>query len=109
LNAAGHENQLSVRLDAPWEKAAQNLDKRGPTLMASGRPMAERNVRITYPSCGHAAAETMPLDCCVFFYECTGCGVLLKPKAGDCCVYCSYGDQPCPPMQHDALSQGGAD
>jgi len=25
------------------------------------------------------------------FYECTGCGIKLKPKAGDCCVFCSYG------------------
>ncbi len=23
----------------------------------------------------------------------------LKPKAGDCCVYCSYGTVPCPPIQ----------
>jgi hypothetical protein len=24
---------------------------------------------------------------------------LLKPKSGDCCVFCSYGDVPCPPIQ----------
>jgi ArsR family transcriptional regulator len=34
-----------------------------------------------------------------FFYECKGCGALLKPEAGDCCVFCSYGDAPCPPFQ----------
>ena len=28
-----------------------------------------------------------------------GCGAVLKPKPGDCCVYCSYGDIPCPPIQ----------
>ena len=31
--------------------------------------------------------------------KCTGCGQLLKPKAGDCCVFCSYGSAPCPPFQ----------
>ncbi len=41
----------------------------------------------------------MPTDACQFFYECKGCGVLLKPLPGDCCVYCSYGDVPCPPIQ----------
>lgn len=23
----------------------------------------------------------------------------VKPKPGDCCVYCSYGTVPCPPIQ----------
>jgi len=54
---------------------------------------------LTCPHCGHRASETMPTDACQFFYECTGCGTLLRPKAGDCCVYCSYGDVPCPPIQ----------
>lgn len=51
------------------------------------------------PHCQHSASETMPIDACQFFYECTGCGTLLRPKEGDCCVYCSYGDVPCPPIQ----------
>ena len=54
---------------------------------------------ITCPHCGHKKTETMPTDACQWFYECTGCGVLLKPKEGDCCVFCSYGDVPCPPVQ----------
>ncbi|WP_339879956.1 GDCCVxC domain-containing (seleno)protein, partial [uncultured Algoriphagus sp.] len=24
-----------------------------------------------------------------------------KPKKGDCCVYCSYGTVPCPPIQEN--------
>ena len=28
-----------------------------------------------------------------------GCGTRLKPLAGDCCVFCSYGSVPCPPIQ----------
>lgn len=54
---------------------------------------------ITCPRCGTAKLETMPTDACQFFYECTGCGVKLRPKNGDCCVFCSYGSVPCPPKQ----------
>ncbi|MEW9573643.1 GDCCVxC domain-containing (seleno)protein [Rhodanobacter sp. Si-c] len=55
--------------------------------------------QITCPACGHSAIENMPTNACIFFYECTGCGALLKPKPGDCCVFCSYGLVPCPPVQ----------
>jgi hypothetical protein len=41
----------------------------------------------------------MPVDACQFFYECEKCKVLLRPKAGDCCVFCSYGSVKCPPVQ----------
>lgn len=51
------------------------------------------------PHCGHTKAETMPADACQWFYDCQGCGAVLKPLAGDCCVYCSYGTVPCPPVQ----------
>jgi alkylmercury lyase len=54
---------------------------------------------ITCPTCGVSKRETMPTDACQFFYECTGCGTLLRPKPGDCCVFCSYGSVPCPPIQ----------
>ncbi|MDX8491669.1 GDCCVxC domain-containing (seleno)protein [Mesorhizobium sp. VK22B] len=54
---------------------------------------------LTCPLCGHQAHEAMPADACQFFYECRGCGTLLRPKTGDCCVFCSYGDVPCPPIQ----------
>jgi len=56
---------------------------------------------ITCPECGHAKAEAMPVDACLFFYECTCCGVRLKPKPGDCCVFCSYGSRRCPPKENE--------
>jgi len=56
---------------------------------------------LTCPACGHQEAETMPTDACQFYYECKGCGVLLKPLKGDCCVYCSYGSVSCPPVQQN--------
>lgn len=54
---------------------------------------------ITCPDCGVSKSEQMPTDACQWFYECNGCGTVLRPKKGDCCVYCSYGTVPCPPIQ----------
>lgn len=59
---------------------------------------------LTCPACGHKATEIMPTDACAFFYDCKGCGTRLKPKAGDCCVFCSYGSVPCPPIQETGKS-----
>ena len=60
---------------------------------------------LTCPQCSHAATETMPTNACQFFYNCGGCGARLRPLAGDCCVFCSYGDVPCPPIQ-EAQAKG---
>ena len=54
---------------------------------------------LTCPHCGTTKTESMPTDACWFFYDCGACGALLKPKPGDCCVFCSYGSVPCPPVQ----------
>jgi hypothetical protein len=54
---------------------------------------------LTCPECGFSKKERMPTDACQFFYECTRCHALLKPRAGDCCVFCSYGSVKCPPVQ----------
>jgi hypothetical protein len=51
------------------------------------------------PQCGVTTPETMPTDACQFFYECPSCHTVLRPKPGDCCVFCSYGSTPCPPIQ----------
>lgn len=54
---------------------------------------------ITCPVCGYKKEESMPENACQFFYECENCKTLLKPKKGDCCVFCSYGNIKCPPIQ----------
>ena len=54
---------------------------------------------ITCPHCGHRSSERMPADACQFFYDCKGCGARLKPLPGHCCVFCSYGNVPYPPVQ----------
>jgi hypothetical protein len=62
---------------------------------------------LTCPSCGHAKTEAMPTDACQWFYECERCHAVLKPKAGHCCVYCSYGTAPCPSIQQLRLGGSG--
>lgn len=57
---------------------------------------------LTCPHCGTATRETMPTDACQYFYECPQCKELLQPKPGDCCVFCSFGSVPCPPIQRKA-------
>ena len=56
---------------------------------------------LTCPECGHQSKEEMPTDSCQFFWECPNCNTVVKPKQGDCCVFCSYGDVACPPIQQD--------
>ncbi|WP_280820293.1 GDCCVxC domain-containing (seleno)protein [Pseudaminobacter soli (ex Li et al. 2025)] len=65
--------------------------------MSGNAPILEST--ITCPHCGHREVEIMPTDACLFFYDCKACGAHLKPKLGDCCVFCSYGTVPCPPVQ----------
>ncbi|GEM_PF-3563775 len=80
-----HRAQHGVFVLAPW-------------LPASGRDEST----LTCPSCGNAKTETMSLDACQFYYECEACGQLLRPKPGDCCVFCSYGSVPCPQFNNSA-------
>lgn len=54
---------------------------------------------ITCPECGARTREEMPTNACLFFYTCPSCAVRLRPLPGDCCVFCSYGDELCPPKQ----------
>lgn len=54
---------------------------------------------IACPQCRTAREETMPTDACLYFYECAACGTVIRPRPGDCCVFCSFGTVPCPPVQ----------
>ena len=70
--------------------------------------MTQLVATITCPSCDHTASETMPTNCCVHFYECRACGATMHPKQGDCCVFCSYADTKCPPVQESDATDTGA-
>ncbi|MDD5502192.1 MAG: GDCCVxC domain-containing (seleno)protein [Candidatus Thermoplasmatota archaeon] len=61
--------------------------------------MAKTTARLTCPKCGFVQDAKMPTNSCQILYRCINCGAILKPKEGDCCVFCSYADTPCPPMQ----------
>ena len=64
---------------------------------------------ITCPACGHREHEIMPEDACQYFYKCKGCGVVLKPRKKDCCVFCSYGDVRVLPMHNRMTGCCGKD
>ncbi|HEV8097454.1 MAG TPA: GDCCVxC domain-containing (seleno)protein [Burkholderiales bacterium] len=54
---------------------------------------------LTCPACASSRSAIMPTDECQFFYECANCGRVLRPKPGDCCVFCSYGSVAYPSKQ----------
>jgi copper chaperone CopZ len=110
LNAALHKSYRVKSLSAEdaLEKATPSSSLLGKALGAFGGSRRDRagsetplitTSELTCPNCGHISRETMPTDACIYFYPCAGCRVLLRPKAGDCCVFCSYGSVPCPPVQ----------
>jgi hypothetical protein len=65
--------------------------------------MANVSATLTCPHCGHEAHEIMPTDRCIVVYDCPACARTLRPKTADCCVFCSYADRPCPPVQDSEL------
>lgn len=54
---------------------------------------------ITCPHCHTQTTQRMPVASCDIVFNCPNCGEWLRPKPGDCCIYCSYGSQQCPPRQ----------
>ena len=62
--------------------------------------MIKLTSKITCPYCGFSKEEKMPTDSCQCIYICENRKKTLEPKENDCCVYCSYGDVKCPPMQN---------
>lgn len=54
---------------------------------------------ITCPKCGYKKKEVMPTNICVIKYNCEKCNEELRPKNGDCCVFCTHGTHKCPSMQ----------
>ena len=67
----------------------------------NGNEGIELESEITCPNCNHKQIEKMRTDSCQFFYVCPACKKNIRPKEGDCCVFCSYGSQPCPIIQKE--------
>jgi len=57
------------------------------------------NSKRTNPIYKNLENEQMPTNYCQYFWECPHCKKNLKPKEGDCCIYCSYGNTKCPSIQ----------
>jgi len=64
--------------------------------------MMELRSTLRCPKCGGETTESMPVDACQYFFDCPHCAAVLRPKPGDCCVFCSWGTVPCPPVQQGA-------
>lgn len=62
---------------------------------------------LTCPECGHESEERMPPNGCQVLYECVECGAEVRPRDEDCCVFCSYGTIPCPPVQTEEMIEFG--
>ena len=60
---------------------------------------------ITCPSCGRSSHDQMPGNASVHFYRCLKCQAVFRPKPWHCCVYCSYGDVPCPWAQREKMTK----
>ena len=56
--------------------------------------MAKAN--LTCPFCDKEQDVEIPTDACLAFHKCEQCGKVIAPKAGECCVVCSWSDERCP-------------
>lgn len=63
--------------------------------------MIQTKTILTCPICSKKQAVEMPTNACQHFYNCVACRHMLKPKEGDCCVFCSYADSKCPSKQQE--------
>ncbi|MDP2089154.1 MAG: GDCCVxC domain-containing (seleno)protein [Flavobacteriaceae bacterium] len=60
----------------------------------------ELNSTITCLHCNYQKEKEMPLNSCLFVYQCE---TLIKPDKDDSCIFCSYGSITCPPVQENHL------
>jgi hypothetical protein len=98
LHRAGHRRgRAAVLIESDFGRSGLDLSS-VPTRFSGVMQLLST---LVCPSCQHSTTEAMPTDACQFFYDCKGCGQRLKPKPGDCCVFCSYGSVPCPPVQQN--------
>lgn len=65
------------------------------------KTQADTNATVTCPECNTQQKVIMPIDKFQHFYKCTNeeCSADLAPVPGNCCIFCSYADKPCPQKQ----------
>jgi len=64
---------------------------------------------LTCPECGYKLKETMIENTCQFSYRCPSCQKTIKTRDGECCIFCSYANYPCPQAQIIGSSCCGID
>ncbi len=87
---------------AEEESCTKSCDSTSAACCEENDNVTSSQSTITCPKCGHKKLETLPTDVCQLSYTCDVCGVVLHPKNGDCCVFCTYGDHKCPSKQTSA-------
>lgn len=93
------ENQLLIVTVC---QSALDVVKQKLTVLANRFEMKIESI-LTCPTCGKEQNVSMPTNACQHFYKCQNCDEILKPKKGDCCVFCSYADTRCPPKQQEGI------
>lgn len=96
----GRAPHLALHLLQRAASAPRSLSAVRQAALAMGNQIMTVPGAITCPHCRVRTAEPMPTNACLRLFECPGCHAVLQPRSGDCCVFCSYGDDPCPPRQH---------
>jgi hypothetical protein len=61
--------------------------------------MVDTTAIFTCPHCGSSYPVEMPTDRCQIVLVCPECNQRITPFPGDCCVFCTSADKPCPPLQ----------
>lgn len=59
------------------------------------------------PHCAGASTWRMPGNACQWRVVCPLCGRDIITLPGKCCVFCSYGSVPCPPVQQEGRGEPG--
>jgi len=65
--------------------------------------LIETKAKMACPYCDATYDVEMPTDYCQIAMVCEICGRTIVHKHGDCCVFCSYANKKCPPMQVEVL------
>ncbi|WP_305848903.1 GDCCVxC domain-containing (seleno)protein [Polynucleobacter sp. AP-Ainpum-60-G11] len=50
---------------------------------------------ITCPFCLQSETLGIPVGGSQHLYRCRACNAILRPKSGDCCIFCSFGNIDC--------------
>ncbi len=63
---------------------------------------------LTCPHCKHKETHTLEEKIVPVRYQCGGCHQSPRINAGDCCIYCVFGDYPCLQSQIEGASCCGS-